>query len=171
MPTFSAGQHQENIQSVATATGAVTDAAVTDPTSSTASSIALLKGMLSINVDNVALIASSAYTTTQTSADQLNYRGRGLVLFIKTGAFGSGASAITVTIQGKDPVSGSVYTILQSASLTASSFTVLRAYPGLTASANVTANDVLPKTWNVTAQASAWGTGGSVVGVACSVIK
>jgi hypothetical protein len=122
------------------------------------------------NSDNLALIASSAYTSNQTSGDQTNSNGKGLLLFIKTGAFGSGASGIVATIQGKDPVSGQVYTILASAALTASSFTVLRVYPNLTTAANLVANDILPRTWNVTLTATAWGTGGSTVGVAACVV-
>lgn len=122
------------------------------------------------NSDNLALIPSGAYTANQTSADQTNPNGKGLLLFIKTGAFGSGASGIVATIQGKDPVSGQVYTILASAALTANSFTVLRVYPNLAATANLIANDVLPRTWNVTLNATAWGTGGSTVGVAACIV-
>jgi hypothetical protein len=125
---------------------------------------------LRTNIDNFVLLASGAVTANSNSFDAVNYNSKGLKLFIKTGAFGSGASAITVTIQGKDPVSNSYYTILTSASLTASTFTVLSVYPGLAVTANVSANDVLPRTWNVTYQASAWGTGGSVLGISCAMI-
>lgn len=122
------------------------------------------------NIDNFVLQASGVITANGNSFDAVNYNGKGLKLFIKTGAFGSGASAITVTIQGKDPVSISYYSILTSASLTASTFTVLSVYPGLTASANVTANDVLPRTWNVAWNAANWGTGGSTLGISCAMI-
>jgi hypothetical protein len=166
-----AGQWQENISATVTALGTLADTSVIDPTSTTASMIALLKGLLDINQDGIIVIPSAVYTSTQTSALQTNLRGRGVVLYIKTGTFGATASAITVTILGKDPVSGSTYTILQSASLSASSFVVLRVYPFLTASANLIVNDVLPATWLVTAQATGWGTGGSTLGVACSLIE
>jgi hypothetical protein len=122
------------------------------------------------NQDNITLLASGVITSNGNSIDQTNFNARGLKLFIAPGTFGAGASAITVTLQGKDPVSGSYYTILTSASLTASTFAVLSVYPGLTASANVTANDVLPRTWRVTYQASNWGTGGSTLGIACAVL-
>jgi len=121
--------------------------------------------------DNLALVASAAYTSNQTSADQTNSNGKGLLLFVKTGTFGSGASGIVATIQGKDPVSGSVYTILASAALTANSFTILRVYPNLTPAANLIANDILPRTWNVTLNATAWGTGGSTVGIAACMVS
>jgi|SRR5262245_35664813 len=122
------------------------------------------------NIDTYQLLASGAISANANGSDQLNYNARGVKLFINTGAFGSGSSAITVTLQGKDPVSGQYYTILASASLTAGTFLVLSAYPGLTASANVTANDVLPRTFRITYQASNWGTGGSVLGIACAMI-
>lgn len=122
------------------------------------------------NIDTYVLLASGTITGNSNSGDQINYNGRGIKLFVNSGAFGSGASTITVTLQGKDPVSGQYYTVLTSASLTASTFTVLSVYPGLTASANVTANDVLPRTFRVTYQASAWGTGGSTLGIACAII-
>lgn len=122
------------------------------------------------NTDNIVLLASTAISANNHSSDMTNLRCRGIKLYIATGAFGTGASAITVTIQGKDPVSGSYYTILTSASLVASSFSVLSVYPGLTASANVAANDVLPPTYRISYQATAWGTSGSTLGIACALI-
>ena len=56
---------------------------------------------------------------------------------------------VTVTIQGKDPISGKYYTILASAALAAAATTVLRVYPGLVAVANLTVNDVMPRHWRV----------------------
>lgn len=54
-----------------------------------------------------------------------------------------------MTIQGKDPNSGKYYTLLASAALGAVATTVLTVYPGLTASANVVANDFVPRTFRV----------------------
>lgn len=122
------------------------------------------------NVDGISLLGSGAVTANNNSADQVNYNGRGIKLFLSTGAQGTGASTITVTLQGKDPVSGAYYTILQSAALAANAFTVLSVYPGLATTANVSANDVLPRTWRVTWQATAWGTGGSTLGISCAII-
>lgn len=118
----------------------------------------------------IVLLNSGAVTTNGNCGDQVNTLARGIKLFLSPGSFGSGASAITVTIQGKDPVSGSYYTLLTSASLTASTFSVLSVYPGLAVSANVSANDVLPPVWRVTWQASNWGTGGSTLGISCALI-
>ena len=49
------------------------------------------------------------------------------------------------TIQGRDPASGDFYTILASAAITGTGTTILRVFPGSTVTANVSANDTLPK--------------------------
>lgn len=98
------------------------------------------------NVD-MALIASGAFTTTQTTPDQTNYGGRGIVVFLNVTAAGTGS--ITLEIDGKDPVSGTYYAILTGVAVIANGFTIYRVYPGLTAAANAIASDVLPRTWRV----------------------
>jgi hypothetical protein len=131
--------------------------------------IGLLLDSTPTNTDGVVLITSAALTTNTNASDQTNTYYRGVVVFVTTGSFGSGASTIVVTIEGKDSVSGNYYTILASASLTASTFTTLTIYPGAVAASNSIANALLPKTWRVKATASAWGTGGSTVGVSCAL--
>jgi len=101
------------------------------------------------NVDTGALITHTAASTGVNSADQANYVSRGLKLVIDITAITGSTPTLTVTIQGKDTASGKYYTILASAALSAVATTVLTVYPGLTAAANVTANDVLPKTFRV----------------------
>jgi hypothetical protein len=122
------------------------------------------------NTDGVVLLASGAVTANSNSVLLTNYVARGVKVYIAPGNFGSGASTITVTIQGFDPVSASYFTILQSASLTASTFAVLTVYPGIAVTANVSASDVLPRSWRVSWQASSWGTGGSTLGIAAALI-
>lgn len=122
------------------------------------------------NVDGITLLASGVVTANGNSTDQSNLGARGIKLFIATGSFGASESTMTVIIQGRDTVSGTYYNILTSASLSASGFTVLSVYPGLAVSANVSANDVLPKTWRVIWTASNWGTGGSTLGIAAALI-
>lgn len=58
--------------------------------------------------------------------------------------------ALTVRIQGKDPASGKYYDILVSAVIATVTTTVLRVGPGLTAVANLVANDIVPSIWRVT---------------------
>jgi hypothetical protein len=108
--------------------------------------------MSSINTNHcetVLALAAAGLGTTNIDRSNLNRRGLQLVIDI-TALTGTGPT-LTVTIQGKDPTSGKFYTILASAALAAVATTVLRVYPGLTAAANLTANDVLPREWRVVA--------------------
>ena len=118
-----------------------------------------------VNTDSVVALTSAAITSNSHSSDQTNTGARGVIVAIAPGTFGSGANAIIVTIEGKDPTSGTYYTILASAALVDSTFTRLLVYPGMAAAANVSANTPLPKTWRVRWDATAWGTGGSTLGI------
>jgi hypothetical protein len=79
------------------------------------------------------------------NVDVSNPDGQGCHLIIDPTVNAGGLGSIQVTIQGKDPLSGKKYTILQSAVLTALATVVLRVGAGLPVSANLSANDVLPK--------------------------
>lgn len=57
--------------------------------------------------------------------------------------------ALTVKIQGKDPLSGKYYDILVSATIATVSTTVLKVGPGLPVTANLSANDMVPSIWRV----------------------
>lgn len=96
----------------------------------------------------VTLLASAARTATTATADQSNNDYRGVHVIIDVTADPASASVVA-TIQGKDELSGTYYTILTSAAIAAVGTTVLRVFPGATAATNVTANDVLPSTWRV----------------------
>lgn len=84
---------------------------------------------------------------TLNSPDIVNTNGKGVNIGINTTV--DAAGAYTVSIQGKDIVSGTYYTILTSASIAAAGFVLLSIYPGFTAAANTVANAVLPRTWRV----------------------
>lgn len=99
------------------------------------------------NVNAGTLISAVGATTTQTSADQTNTSGRGVLVFLNTTAIGTGS--VTLEIDGKDPASGTYYAILTGVAVVTNVFTVYRVYPGLTASANAIASDILPTTWRV----------------------
>ena len=98
------------------------------------------------------VLSGVGQTTSQNSADLLNPYGRGVKVFVNVSLIGTGS--VTVTIQGKDPGSGTYYTILASAAIVANGFTVLSVYPGLVAAANSAVNDVLPRQWRVQATAN-----------------
>lgn len=97
--------------------------------------------------DEVTLLASASRTTLQTGATSTNEGANGIVVMINITAFTSGS--ITVSIKGIDVLSGNTYTILASAALAATGFTVLKVYPGLPISANASANDVLPRKYRI----------------------
>lgn len=96
---------------------------------------------------NVTLLASASRTTTQTGADTPNYNARGIHVVLDMTVVGTGS--VTLTIQGKDEVSGKYYTILAGAAVTTNSTNVYKVYPGLPATANVSANDALPRTFRI----------------------
>ena len=79
---------------------------------------------------------------TVTSGVFDTHMGLGLLVFINVTAV---TGSLTVTIQGCiDDTPTATYTVLASAAIAATGLTVLRIYPGLTAAANATANDVVP---------------------------
>ena len=97
----------------------------------------------------ITVFSSTPRTATENSADLSNPYARGVVLVIDVTAV-TATPSVVFTVKGKSTL-GTDYTILTSAAITATGQTVLRIYPGLTASANVTASDVLPATWRVEA--------------------
>lgn len=105
-----------------------------------------------VNFDgSPALITLTAQAAgTVTSANQSNPLNKGIKVYVSISTIGSG-NTVTVTLQAVDPGSGNVVTLLASTALAANGTTTLTVYPGLTAAANVTANDVLPYTWNIKA--------------------
>ena len=104
------------------------------------------------NYDTGALITAVGATTTQTGTDQQNTGGRGVKVVMNTTAIGSGS--VTLSIQGKDTASNAYYTILTGSAVTTNVTNVYTIYPGLTAVANVTVTDVLPRTWRVVVTAN-----------------
>lgn len=93
------------------------------------------------------LLTSLARTTSQTGNDITNPRARGVKVVVDITA--SSSPSNTITIQGKDVVSGKYYTLLASAALTGNGTTILTVFPGAPVSANVSANDGLPAVWRV----------------------
>lgn len=74
---------------------------------------------------------------------------RGALIFVNISALAGTDPTLTVTVKGVDPASGEAYTILASTALAAEAFTVLRIFPGATASNNLAVNDILPPTWRI----------------------
>ena len=93
------------------------------------------------------ILASAARTVETNSTDQTNYNARGVHVVIDITA-GTGGT-VTPVIEGKDALSGKYYEILRGAGLTAAGTTVLKVYPGITAAANASVSDILPRAWRV----------------------
>jgi len=71
--------------------------------------------------------------------------GLGLLVFINVTALTGTTPTITVTLSGLiNEAATASYTVIASTAIAATGLTVLRVYPGLTAAANATANDVVP---------------------------
>ena len=104
------------------------------------------------NDDTGALITLTAQGVgTVTASDQLNRAGMGIKLVIDITAITGTSPTLTVTLQGKDTASGKYYNMLVSAALNAVATTVLTVFPSAATTANVSANDILPRTFTVKA--------------------
>jgi len=99
------------------------------------------------NIDTAAIITAVAATTTQTSADQINFNARGIKVVVNVTAISGGS--ITVALQGKDAASGTYWTLLASVAVSATGAFTLTLYPGVAVTANVSASDILTRTWRV----------------------
>jgi hypothetical protein len=97
---------------------------------------------------------------TVTSPAQSNQQAAGIKVIIDITAITGTSPTLTVTIEGRDPVSGKTYPILVSAALNAVATTVLTIFPGIAVTANVSASDHLPLNFDVKAVVA--GTGPSV---------
>ena len=102
------------------------------------------------------LLASAARTATTSSADQTNYNGQAVAVTFNITAV-PGVETLTLTIEAKDPVSGTYTTLLTGVAQSGTGTTRLRVGTNITASANVAAADVLGRTWRVTVTHSAAG--------------
>lgn len=107
---------------------------------------------------NTTLLPSAVRTTTQTSPDIVSAGGGqdivGIHVILDATVNAGSAGSITVTINGKDPASGKYYLLLSGAAVTTVTTNVYRIYPGMTASANATANDALPPIFQIVVTAN-----------------
>ena len=105
------------------------------------------------NIDHGTVgITAAGATTTQTGADQTNYNHRGAIIVLDMTSVGTGN--VTLSVQGKDALSGKYYTIFTGAAISTNSTNVYTIYPGATAAANVAVSYPLPRTWRVTVTAN-----------------
>lgn len=91
----------------------------------------------------ITVLASAARTALYAGADIPTGGARAVEVVVDVSVIPS--SNITITIKGKDPVSGNYYTLLAGAAISTVSTNVYRVGPGLPATANVSANANLPE--------------------------
>jgi len=106
------------------------------------------------NLDTAALITAAGATTTQTSADQTNYNGCGVVVLLNLTVNAGGLGSITLTIDGKDAASGAYYNLLTGAALAAVASTSYIIFPSVAAVANRAVAMGLPRVWRVVVTAN-----------------
>lgn len=102
-------------------------------------------------IQNINALTLTAAAASVNGGDIGNTSASGCVAVIDVTAISGTSPSLTVTIEGKDSLSGKYYTILQSAALTAVGTTVLRIHPAMTAAANTVAADMMPDAFRVTA--------------------
>lgn len=103
-------------------------------------------------IRHLSILASAARTANGQSADFTadNDSPLGIAQFVVDVTAVAGTTpALTVIIEGLDPVSGKYFPLLTSAALNATGTTVLRVGPGLPVTANLSANDIMPKQYRV----------------------
>lgn len=88
--------------------------------------------------------ASASRGVATVTFDVTNAMGKGIQVFTDLTVLGA-SSTVTVTIQGKDPVSGKFFTLLAGTAISTVSSQMLTVYPGLTAAAGSVATQVVPR--------------------------
>ena len=101
-------------------------------------------------INSVTLFSSVARTATVNGTDQVNKFCKGIIFTVDSTAITSTPSVV-FTLQGKDELSGKYYTILASAAVATVATTTYTVFPGAPATANVSANMQLPRTWRLIA--------------------
>lgn len=131
---------------------ALRSADVADGTSTGASMVGVgVYGFNNTNYDKIrnnttgAIFAAGA-TTAQTSTTQVTYNAKRLHVVINISAFTSGTLTFTVNAITS---SGYTYPLLISTALASTGITVLKIFDGATPTANLTANDSIPRSYNV----------------------
>ena len=114
--------------------------------------------------DLAAVITQTGATSGATSADLINYIGRGANIVLNVTTLTGTSPTVSLQLQGKDAASGVYYNIgSASGTLTTTGTLVLQIYPGLTSGTNVI-NAALPRTFRVQTV-----TGGTVTAFSCTV--
>lgn len=102
------------------------------------------------------VLALTGATTTQASDDFYAQNFKGVTVALDVTSIGTGS--LTVSVQGKDSVSGKYFTLLTSGAITANGTYAHTLYPGVTpastANANSAAASILPATFRIVVTAN-----------------
>lgn len=108
------------------------------------------------SAQNITVTFQSALAATdvaQMTTNAASLTGGAQTATVTTTTAGVAASSVTLAINAYDPTSGKSSALLTGAAVTTATTNGYRVYPGLTAVANSTVSDVLPKTFTVTVTA------------------
>ncbi len=98
--------------------------------------------------EHVEFFNSTARTATSTSSQTVGSKGGTFIIDVSAA---TATPSVVFTVKGVDPVSGGTITLLTSAAITGAGTTMLRVFPGITVTANISASDILPEGVSITA--------------------
>lgn len=107
-------------------------------------------------VRNGTIFASAARTATVNGQDMSNDAYKCVVVVLDITA-APGGDTVTLTVQGKDVLSGKYYTLLAGSAESSTGTKTYSVCPGITVTANVSAAQILPQTWRAIVTHSAGG--------------
>ena len=105
---------------------------------------------MSIRKQKQTVLESAARTATVVSAVLSSDEVLSSIFSINVSATAATPSVV-FSIEGKDPLSGAFYNIIDSAAITAAGITTIQVGMNIIAAANVAANEMLPQEYRVTA--------------------
>jgi hypothetical protein len=94
--------------------------------------------------NSIEILTSQARTATPAVIDFRNPHARGIQVILDVTVNAGGLGSITLSIYGRDKLSGKRYLLLASVAVTAAATTRYTVFPGAPVAANVSANDQLP---------------------------
>lgn len=106
------------------------------------------------NLDGITLINASSVSVGVVSTIQTNYNHRQAIIVLDVISVGSPTASVTLTINGIEPVTGYTWPILAGTAVTTVTQKIYRISPYLAAVTNVTAADMLPRSWQVVVTAN-----------------
>lgn len=114
------------------------------------------------------LLSSAARTATTNSSDQINYNAKGAIIFFDITAVPL-VDTVTLSVEGKDPVSGKYFTLLEGSALSTTGQRLYAIYPGVAdtdTKFDAFEEMPMPRTWRVTVTHSGIGSFTYSVGAA-----